>query len=387
MGRWAWWGCALGCAAAPGGLRRWVMAAAIAGLLVTAGASAPAAAQRGPWGDTLGLTQVSRLFTPDSGAFFAAARGELYRSDDAGATWRKVDLPDAGPDPVVAVHPIDHRIIYVGGTQGLYKTDDDAATWKLVLESPKVRGVTVSAAAPDVVYVQLADRAEPTGPRQLMLSRDGGGTWTEQEWAATELNQRCPWQLDLLAAHPSVAGRLFRAAHCVGGSETPHFRASEDEGATWTERDVEVFVDRLAGGRGVDPSRLYMSGRRVFYEGGSMVLASVDGGLAWSPILSFTGGQAGGPLAKPSGPVVQVGGIAVDPNDPARVWIALNRLVDLGGGHQGWGGEVVTSADGGATWADLGGAVLPRVADLALGVDGKHLFAGTAGGVFRLGLP
>ena len=74
---------------------------------------------------------------------------------------------------------------------------------------------------------------------------------------------------------------------------------------------------------------------------------------------------------------VQIGGIAVTPSDPAHLWIALNRLQDLGGGQQGWSGDVLESTDGGTTWTELGGAVLPEVTIFALGLDGqRNLYAG-----------
>lgn len=48
--------------------------------------------------------------------------------------------------------------------------------------------------------------------------------------------------------------------------------------------------------------------------------------------------------------------------------------------------EILVSADAGQTWEPLGGGQeqLPRVWDLALGIDGATLYAALPGGIGRL---
>ena len=83
---------------------------------------------------------------------------------------------------------------------------------------------------------------------------------------------------------------------------------------------------------------------------------------------------------------MRVGGLAYNPTRSERVVVALNRSLgpDLEQTHQGSG--LTVSIDAGATWVDLGRQDLPPVHDLALGIDGKWLFAATSDGVWRLQL-
>ena len=45
------------------------------------------------------------------------------------------------------------------------------------------------------------------------------------------------------------------------------------------------------------------------------------------------------------------------------------------------------SRDAGATWSELGARDLPKVSGLAVGIDGRYLYARTQKGVYRLALP
>jgi hypothetical protein len=110
---------------------------------------------------------VFQLFTPTTGALFARVltndqRWRLMRSDDAGLTWRAVDLPPQPPEPQrlelsVAVDPTNHQVVYASGAKGLYKSTDDAASWKLILPDAPERltayQVAVSPADPNLVFV------------------------------------------------------------------------------------------------------------------------------------------------------------------------------------------------------------------------------------------
>ena len=344
----------------------------------------PTTAQTGSW-EPLGLSQVVRLSAPASGALFAATRRGLFRSDDAGVSWSDVRLPEGPLDlERIAVDPLDHRIIYVPGEQGLYQTDDDAASWNRILETDvPVRGIALSPAASGRVYVSLADSLEPTRLRRFLVSHDAGMTWTEQERLENrgDRPELCNWRLSMLAADRSVAGRVFRVWYCEGGTRTPVLQRSDDDGATWTDNLVlPVFARYWAGNRGPAGERLYLAGSREPREGGSAALVSLDGGASWVSIIAFEGGGL-----NLEGPLVEIGGLAFDPGDPTKIWLGLNRSAARASPRT-FAGEVVVSGDGGMTWTPLSGGPLARLNDLVLGIDGRFLFAATESGVFRLPL-
>ena len=70
------------------------------------------------------------------------------------------------------------------------------------------------------------------------------------------------------------------------------------------------------------------------------------------------------------------GGLGYDPLVPDHVYIGLTY----------GGGGAKVSADGSNTWNDLGRQDLGEIHDLALGVDGRNLYAATDQGVHRLAL-
>ncbi|MFL5606531.1 MAG: WD40/YVTN/BNR-like repeat-containing protein, partial [Gemmatimonadaceae bacterium] len=66
----------------------------------------------------------------------------IYKSTDAGRSWRFVGLRDAGQIGAVVIHPSDPDLVYaavvgnpfaVGPTRGVYRTRDGGASWQRVL--------------------------------------------------------------------------------------------------------------------------------------------------------------------------------------------------------------------------------------------------------------
>jgi photosystem II stability/assembly factor-like uncharacterized protein len=92
-----------------------------------AGGVAPAAAEAGP-GAALAAAQAGGGQRGGGGPLNTQPTG-LYRSDDAGATWRKVN--NANPRPMyfsqVRIDPNDPEVVYLGGV-GLYQTLDGGKT-------------------------------------------------------------------------------------------------------------------------------------------------------------------------------------------------------------------------------------------------------------------
>ena len=75
----------------------------------------------------------------------------LYKSTDAGATWKRVGLENSEHIQNIVVDPRNSNVVYVtaigplwapGGDRGLYKTTDGGQTWKAVLTISPDTGVT-----------------------------------------------------------------------------------------------------------------------------------------------------------------------------------------------------------------------------------------------------
>lgn len=352
---------------------------AVAALLVGLVGQSAARAAAGPSWELVALSgPVRRLHAPASGAFFAMTQVGLYRSDNGGSTWEPVPLPpetsEAVPDPT------DHTRLYAAAAGGLFKSSDDAATWATILPTDEaVRAVAVSPANGDLVYVALAGRSAPSGDFRFLRSRDGGATWEQLEEHHLSL---CGWGVPLLAPHPTDESRVFRTAGCYAGRNIgDDLEESSDAGTTWVSRfrPDSAFANRLVGGRGGAPDRLYLGANRDPRGGGSLVYRSSDGGSTWTEVLAFRGG---GSIEEPTQPNVTLVGLAYDPARPDRVYVGLN-VRPAGGGPAG---EVRTSADGGATWSDLGRPDPGPINDVVLGVDGLNLYVATGRGLWRLPL-
>jgi photosystem II stability/assembly factor-like uncharacterized protein len=313
----------------------------------------------GAWQPT-GLGEaVRQLYTPTSGAFFARTQTDLWRSDDAGATWASVSLPPLGSgERLGAVDPTNHTIVYVSGADGLYKSSDDAATWTPVLPG-NVQGVVVSAADPRVVYAITL-----RGSLVFHRSRDGGATW--EEFPIEIGASPCVSSVILLQAHPTDAQRVFRTAGCYAGRNFGDgLWESHDQGTTWAQtfRVQGTFPRRLAGGEGGAPQRFYLAAGGAVPGARAQLARSDDDGQTWRELTSL-------PLAANAA----IGGLVFDPATPDRLWVAIG------------GRGVLRSDDGGATWTAVGSPGPGAVNDLALGIDARNLYAATEQGVWRLPL-
>ena len=120
--------------------------------------------------------------------------GGLWRTDDAGISWRNISdsFFRVGSIGAIAVAESDRNVIYVGTGEhairgqsssygdGVYKSTDFGRTWTHVgLEATKqIAAVRVHPRDPNLVYVAAqGDRWQGTGERGIYRSKDGGATW------------------------------------------------------------------------------------------------------------------------------------------------------------------------------------------------------------------
>lgn len=120
----------------------------------------------------------------------------VYKSDDAGRTWRRMGLQNSEHIGRIVVDPRNSDVVYVaaqgplwsdGGDRGLYKTTDGGRTWNAVLTVSPMTGVTdvvLDPRHPDNVIAATWQRRRHVwtlidgGPESgLQRSTDGGKTW------------------------------------------------------------------------------------------------------------------------------------------------------------------------------------------------------------------
>ena len=182
---------------------------------------------------------------PSRGGMWPPPPAEIYRSDDAGATWTLTGACyTCGAIQTIAVEPGDPDVLWVAADGGLQVSRDRGASWSGNLldwvdwqsESGGGEYTIGVALRPDDPRIMLAATSE----KGLFRSTDGGVTWSESNSGlATSMLHR----LAFAASDPAV---VYLSTH-------EGVYRSGDAGQTWTYRSTGLaylFVNAIA----VDPT-------------------------------------------------------------------------------------------------------------------------------------
>jgi hypothetical protein len=208
------------------------------------------------------------------------------------------------------------------------------------------------------VYIVAADPGNPSTlyagtERGVFKSSDGGASWT---FASAGLP---PTRVQAIAIDPVTTSTLYAATLTPNGVASVGMFKSTDSGATWSAIDVGIF-DPVTGSGPVDFESIAIDPRNPSHlVAGSLfseLFRSVDGGTTWASV-TFGGYSLG----------LQTSAIVFDPVNPAKVYAASSS-------------GLLSSGDGGSTWAFAGNANVPFY---ALAIDPSNpatLYAGDATG-------
>ena len=218
----------------------------------------------------------------------------VYKSTDAGETWRHIGLERTGNSGAVLIHPDDPGLVYVAAIgnpfapnpeRGVYRSRDGGANWENVLFVSDSTGATDLEFAPDdpnTIYASMwrAERKPWTiisGSFEdgVYISRDGGDTWA-QATDGLPTGLRGKSDLAVSPADPDRVYVLIEAPADTGG-----VYRSDDRGATWRQvtdfqpiRNRPFYYTNLEA-HPTDPDILW-----GMAEGHWM---SMDGGRSWQP--------------------------------------------------------------------------------------------------------
>jgi photosystem II stability/assembly factor-like uncharacterized protein len=122
----------------------------------------------------------------------------IYKSEDAGASWKNMGLKDSRQIGMIAIDPRNTDVVYIaaegsiwgpGGDRGLYKTTDGGLTWNKVLnisDNTGVNNVLLDPRNADVIYATSEQRRRHVftkiggGPESAVYkSKDAGKTWNK----------------------------------------------------------------------------------------------------------------------------------------------------------------------------------------------------------------
>jgi len=212
----------------------------------------------------------------------------IYKSTDAGKTWTFAGLRDVGQISTVRIHPTNPNIVYVAALgnpfvanqeRGVYRSNDAGKTWKKVLfisETAGAADLELQPGNPSVVFACMwHGQRKPwtiiSGAREggIYESTDGGDNWTKLAGGLpNELFGRSN-----VAISQAMPNRIYALIEAKPGSG---LYRSEDAGATWTLVNGSgslitrpFYYDTL----GVDPNNA-----DVVWVGDEGWFKSVDGG-------------------------------------------------------------------------------------------------------------
>ncbi len=351
-------------------------------------------------GDGLGAIYLLTVDPTNPNIVFAGGSRKVFKSSDGGSHWRSLSLPKELRPSAVRLDPLDPRTVYVGSTcsgyypesyddaPGVYKSTDGGETWK----------ASYSGIKPNTALYPCVDELalDPGTPTHLYtLTR-----WsTSQRWesfdAATAWDPS-PTLLPTrgLVPHPTFAlTRYGISSHSVlvtndggltwsatAGSGLPPLKAFNDlvidpnTGRLFLGTDAGLF---RSGDGGQSWIEVNGATRAVIYHvaiAGKQLVVATAQGLFRGPITTF------GPFqqADLGDPAADIAQIAVDPHDPAVVYVSTRDAAP----PPDYQGRVFRTRDSGQSW-ELLSDVDPHDRT-AIVVDAAHdLYAAGANGVFK----
>ncbi len=259
--------------------------------------------------------------------FVGTQRG-VYRSQDGGDNWQRMDLPEGRVVWSLAFHPHSPQIMFLG-TEGseVYRSDDGGEHWRYLS--------TIS--NPDAVQMAFSTRIlglaiEPADPNRMYAALEVGGAARSFDAGKTWLlvNRQFAGDVDLMDLHGVALGSP--QADAVFIANRVGVWRSRDRGDHWENMHLEKFSP-ICYSRGVraapsDPNTLYACVGRNFASEEGGVMRSTDLGETWE---RFDRGVTVGSTTF---------GVAINAQHPEQVYFCTRR------------GQVFGTHDSGASWRE-----------------------------------
>lgn len=236
--------------------------------------------------------------------YFGSTGGGVWKSTDGGASWKNVSdgFFKTGSVGAIAVADSDPNVIYVGMGEypirgnvsygdGVYKSTDAGKTWRNVglQDTQQISRVRIDPRNPDVVYVAALGHVWGANPdRGIFKSTDGGKTWKKILYKSDRTGGTD------LVVDPGNANNIYAALwevyrtpySLVSGGPGSGLYKSTDAGETWADLTHAPGMPKgVIGNYGLtvspaNPERVWAQVENA--DGG--LFRSDNGGKSWMKI-------------------------------------------------------------------------------------------------------
>jgi photosystem II stability/assembly factor-like uncharacterized protein len=308
--------------------------------------------------------------------YVGTAAGGILKTSNGGTTWEpifdEVGSPSIGD---IALAPSNPAILYVGTGEpnnrqssswgnGVYKSMDAGKTWKHIglKDTFHIGRVVVHPTNPDIVYVAaLGDLWGPNPDRGVFMSSDGGATWAKTLYIDDDTG------VSDLAIDPQSPNVLYAAAYMRrrtvfgynGGGPKSGLYRSTDSGKTWSKLTKGLPESGDVGRCAVE---VYRKNSNIVY---ALIEHMTQGGVYRSDDKGATWTRMSDTNPRPS----YYSQIRIDPNNDTKIWVL--------------GAPLYMSEDGGRTFTQARGNGI-HSDHHAMWIDpanGDHILIGNDGGV------
>ena len=335
----------------------------------------------------------------------------VYKSSDAGKTWKRVGLEDTRQIPRIRIHPKNPDIVYVAALghvwgpsdqRGVFRSKDGGKTWDKVFSRGNKAGaidLILDPSNPNVIYAGFWEvyrkpwTLESGGPGGgIFKSVDGGDTWTELT-RNPGMPRGTVGKIGITVS-PANPDRVWAIVEAEDGGV---FR-SDNAGRTWNKVNEErrlrqrawyytriyadtknadtVYILNVQFFRSNDGGRTYTTlgvphgdnhDLWISPEDSNRMIQSNDGGAN----VSFNGGRS---WTEQDQPTAQFYRVALDNDFPYNIYGAQqdNSTVRIASRTMGAG---IDTSD----WWDVGGGESGWIAPSPK--DSNIVFAGSYGGL------
>jgi photosystem II stability/assembly factor-like uncharacterized protein len=220
----------------------------------------------------------------------------VYRSTDAGKTWKRIGLELSQHISRIVVHPHNPDVVYVAvqgalydasAQRGIYKSSDGGTTWKQVLfvdERTGAAELSMDASNPRILYAAMWEHGRRPwkvisgGPGSgLYKSTDCGESWERMtEGLPKEMGKMA------IAVSPANPEKVYALIETDSNKDERGLYASNNAGKSWSKVSAEpqlvqrawYYIELFA-----DPKN-----ENSLYVMSAPALRSDDGGKTWETL-------------------------------------------------------------------------------------------------------